>query len=185
MENAADALQIAGFVLIFVLALSISINAFGQARQTSQIILDYKDREYDYTYIDQSIQNYGALQRRVRAETIVPAIYKAYKENYKIVFQFSTDNPLSTSGLYKKGENETSAIRMYSIDLEKEVLGSNDRKEEFIKGILYGKGKIDSSKINTDIFLNPDGLYDIIKGRNRTFQEFLGVYYQEEIRRYN
>ena len=46
MENAADALQMAAAVLVFVLALSISINAFGEARQTAQTILDNRDREY-------------------------------------------------------------------------------------------------------------------------------------------
>ena len=83
MENATDALKMAASVLMFVLALSISINAFGEARQTSQIILDYRDREYDYTYVE----NNGTTQRIVGAETIVPSIYKAYKENYKIVFK--------------------------------------------------------------------------------------------------
>ena len=51
MENAADALQMAAAVLIFVLALTIAINSFSQARQTAQLILDYNDREYDYTYV--------------------------------------------------------------------------------------------------------------------------------------
>ena len=80
MENAADALKMAAAVLIFVMALSISINAFSEVRQTSQTILDYKDREYDYTYVD---DNGGTTTRIVSAETIVPSIYKAYKENYK------------------------------------------------------------------------------------------------------
>ena len=52
MENAADALKMAAAVLVFVVALSISINAFGQARRTTQTILEYKDREYEYTYIN-------------------------------------------------------------------------------------------------------------------------------------
>ena len=44
MENVADALKIAAEVLIFVLALSFSINDFGEARIASRTILDYKDR---------------------------------------------------------------------------------------------------------------------------------------------
>ena len=50
MENATEALQMAFGVLVFVIALSISINAFGEARRTSQVLLDYTDREYDNTY---------------------------------------------------------------------------------------------------------------------------------------
>lgn len=86
MENVADALKMAAAVLIFVLALSISINAFGEVRKTSQIILDNRDREYDYTYVEDN----GTTQRIVGAETMVPSIYKAYKENYKIVFRFKS-----------------------------------------------------------------------------------------------
>ena len=39
MENAIDALKMAAGVLIFVMALSISINAFGQAREAATVIL--------------------------------------------------------------------------------------------------------------------------------------------------
>ena len=48
MENATEALKMAGAVLIFVLARSIIILAFGQVRETSDIILSYKDRETEY-----------------------------------------------------------------------------------------------------------------------------------------
>ena len=48
MENAADALKMAGAVLLFVLALSIIIPFFSQARQTTDIILDARDRETVY-----------------------------------------------------------------------------------------------------------------------------------------
>ena len=74
MENAIDALYIGVAVLIFVVALSVSINAFGNARATSQAVLDMKDREYDYTYIQ-----CDSTERIVGCETIIPSIYKAYK----------------------------------------------------------------------------------------------------------
>ena len=51
MENAADALKMAAAVLVFVLALGISISSFSEVRQVSQIILNYNDNEYSYTYI--------------------------------------------------------------------------------------------------------------------------------------
>lgn len=54
MDNAIDALHIAAGVLIFVVALSISINAFSEVRITSQTILNYRDREYDYTYVEEN-----------------------------------------------------------------------------------------------------------------------------------
>lgn len=91
MENMADAIKIAGSVLMFVIGLSVAILSFGQVRETADIILDYRDRET--MYIDSSLY-YGAtnadntlrLTRTVGLESIVPSIYRAYLENYKIVF---------------------------------------------------------------------------------------------------
>ena len=40
MENAADAIKVAGAVLLFVLALSIIIPFFSQARETADMILE-------------------------------------------------------------------------------------------------------------------------------------------------
>ena len=73
MENAADALKMAAAVLIFVVALSISINAFSEVRTTATTILNYKDNEYDYTYV----QSNGGTERLVGLESIIPTIYKS------------------------------------------------------------------------------------------------------------
>ena len=94
MENAVDALKIAASVLLFVVALSISINAFGEVRIVSQTLLDYTDREYEYTYVE----NNGTTKRIVGLESVIPTVYKAYKENYKIVF----DSSVMPGGVYKK-----------------------------------------------------------------------------------
>lgn len=174
MENATEALRMGVAVLIFVLALSISINAFGQVRQTTQMVLNYHDREYDYSYVQ---YEEGTKKRIVSAETIIPAIYKAYKENYKIVFK-GLEEPL-----YKKTISNVSLEQkeIYTIDLENEVLGSNGEKETFIKCLLYGsqyEEEIQDFK-KSGIFLNGENFYDTIKGSK--FEESLGVYYQEEL----
>ena len=61
MENAADALKMAAWVLIFVVALSIIINAFGMARQTTDILISYNDNEYYTDYVEQ-----GNTERKVQ-----------------------------------------------------------------------------------------------------------------------
>ena len=173
MENAIDALYIGVAVLIFVVALSVSINAFGNARATSQAVLDMKDREYDYTYIQGD-----STERIVGCETIVPSIYKAYKEHYKIVFILTDKNFY----LYKKGNEKINYI-----DLEQEVLGGN--QEDFINALLYGDKCVgDFEDINAEfkngngqnITFNKTGLYSYIQ--SKTFKEKLGVYIYEEIK---
>ena len=105
MENAADALQMAAAVLIFVLALSISINAFGEARQTSQMLIEYNDREYDTTYIEQN----DGTQRTVSVESIIPNIYKAAKENNKIVFE-NCESLFNNNGVYQQRDGKAAQI---------------------------------------------------------------------------
>ncbi len=152
MENAADALQMAAFVLIFVLALSISINAFGEARQTSQILLDYRDREYDYDWIESNKKEDTA--RIVGAEMIIPSIYKAYKENYKIVFEDIED--IVEDGLYTKElpSGLGTKQKINYIDLEKEVKGTDEQKEKFIEYLLYGYSDEKDVKIFSDAGIN-------------------------------
>lgn len=154
MENAAEALKMAAGVLIFVLALSISINAFGEARQSAQFILDSTDREYEYTYINQG--NETDTQRYVRGEDIVPAVYKAYKENYKIIFKDQNGAPME---LYEKKNKIGGKDKIYCIDLEKEVLGSDEQKEIFIKLLFKGKNKFNPNEIEQNNKLKENGIY--------------------------
>ncbi len=188
MENAAEALHMAAAVLIFVLALTISINVFSEARMTSQTLLDYNDREYEYTYVEDN----GTTKRIVGLESIVPSIYKAYKENYKIVFDddgntevVDASNLLGDDGIYRIKESGHD-VAVYSIDLQNEVLGSDTQKEQFIMAILYGNRYADFGTVrqnfidNLGIYLNETGIYDKIINNGTGLYESLGVYYQEE-----
>ncbi len=176
MENAAEALKMAAAVLIFVLALSIAINSFSEARIASQKILDSRDREYDYSYV----KNNGGTERLVGAESIVPTIYKAYKENYKIVF-----DGVFRDGIYKKKNENGEFTPIHSIDLQKEVLGNDTQKEQFIMSLLYGKKYKEFATLkpifekNLKIVLNEDGLYDKINDIGK-LKESIGIYYLEE-----
>lgn len=169
MENAADALKMAAWVLIFVVALSIIINAFGMARQTTDILISYNDNEYYTDYVEQ-----GNTERKVGYETIIPAIYRTYKENYKIIFLNNDGTPMY---FY---ENKNTKEQINYIDLEKQNVGNDTAKEEFIKYIVTGK-EINNSqyKFENSYDIKNNGLYNQIKGKQ--FTESLGVYYQEEI----
>lgn len=187
MENAADALKMAGAVLLFVLALSIIILAFGQVRQSADTIIDYKDRET--FYIDSDYYYTGETsERTVNLETIIPSVFRAYLENYKIVFEGTNIKPIY---IIKQGNN---LISKYSLDLETNknteyenvVLADDDQKREFLCGILYGDFSISGSKtmfqnkFNVIIDNNQcESLYNQLK-RAASITEYLGVYYQND-----
>lgn len=181
MENAAEALQMAGAVLIFVLALSIIILSFNQVRQTADIILDYRDRETMYIDGDYYYEASGT-ERQVGLETIIPAIIRAYTENYKIVFE-GLDKPIYTITL-----SDGTLVEKYSLDLETNqdseyknvILASNEQKAEFLCGILYHKFEISEAEFNKkfNIKVGSESLYEQLK--NAKITEYLGVYYQDD-----
>lgn len=153
MENVTDALKIAAWVLVFVLALSISISAFGQAKIASDAIISYRDRENDFFYVEDS-----NASRTVGIETIIPSMYRAAKENYKIVF--SDISLYSENGEYIK-----------ELDFARINIGSYNDRDLFIKCILYGKEEYQENKFS-NIEFNEDGIYQTIA--DNTFKENLG-----------
>lgn len=172
MENASDALMMAFAVLIFVLALSITISSFSLARQTSQIIMDSTDRTYDYTYVSME-----GTTREVGAETIVPTLYRAYKENYVIRFFEADGNPLYVYQRKVKGKYEPTN----QINLEQEAIGNQQKATLFIDTLL-NKYKLEDSFPNIKELdnLQTSGFYDIIK--EVRFKEELGIYYIEDLK---
>ncbi len=188
MENVADALKIAGAVLIFVTALSIIILSFGQLREATDTIIDYKDRET--MYIDSSFyyQEVEGGIRTVNLETIIPSIFRAYLENYKIVFEGLEE---LNKPIYKIVQNDGNVIEKYSLDLETNqnteyqnvTLANDEKKREFLCGILYrdfnGAQKEDFEKeFNVDLN-NCESLYDLLEDAT-SITEKLGVYYQND-----
>ena len=181
MENAAEALKMAGAVLIFVLALSIIILSFGQVRETADTILDYRDRETMYIDGNYYYQASGT-ERQVGLETIIPSIIRAYTENYKIVFEGLKDP------IYVITLSDGTKVEKYSLDLETNqdseyknvILANNDQNAEFLCGILYHNFKISEAEFNKkfNITVGKDSLYEQLK--NAEITEYLGVYYQDD-----
>ena len=125
MENAAEALKMAGAVLLFIIAISVSIASFSDVRQSVDTILEYKDRETEYVdgnyYYSQSSKD---NERTVGLETILPTISRVYVENYKIIFEGLGSDPIYT--VKKTGE------KRYSLDgeFDNNIRGSGTEKEK-------------------------------------------------------
>lgn len=182
MENAADALKMAAAVLAFVLALGISMSSFSEVREVSKIILNYKDKEYNYSYIPSD----GNTTRKVSVETIVQSIYRAYNENYKIYF-YENGNETDPLTIFQKDTNPKEEINY--IDLRKQALPSVKKRNQFIGCILYGSSYKDPSGKSFDnikkdfkelgIILQNQGLYDKIVSSGGAEEKF-GIYYEDD-----
>ena len=184
MENAAEAIKMAGAVLLFVLALSIILFSFGQVRENADTILNYRDRETMYIDGDYYYKQTGT-ERNVNLETIVPSVFRAYLENYKIIFD-GLDRPI-----YKIKNKDGVMVHKYTLDLETNqnleyknaVLANKERKTMFLKGIFYGKYENeDFQKIGVSLE-GCESLYDQLTKKVKNgykIIEYLGVYYQND-----
>ena len=194
MEQATDALKMAFAVLVFVIALSVSVNAFSEAKRTTDVLIENSDRETEYinlenaqegsAYYNAEIDGSGNVKNTIRlvnVESIIPTIYRAYKENYKIVFTgnyFQSNN----NWLYQKKDitnpSNTTGIPVYSIDLTNISIASGNQ-EEFLNGIMFGKLKKDGKML--DLKNNTvDGSYGTITNGVNTMtpQEYFKSTYQ-------
>ena len=191
MENAVEALKMAGSVLIFVIALSVAILALTQAREGIDAVLKYSDRESSRIDNDERfyyVSSDDNKNRIVGLETIIPTIYRAYKENFKIVFNFGDE-----FYLYK----DKNSNKINKIDMSLTNVSNDNDSREFLEGIVYGKynsvvtnengNKLTGEtafkyKFNFVDDIPTGGVVEYInKNNNSKIIEQLGTYYMEDI----
>ena len=90
MENAVEALKMGFAVLVLIAALSLAIFSFTKVRETTDTITSGADIKEYYKQLsleDTGVSSNNALSSRiVGVETIIPTLYRYYKENYTILF---------------------------------------------------------------------------------------------------
>lgn len=204
MENAVEAFKIAGSVILFVIALSLSISSLSTANTAVSEITTMYDKEANYTYIKPS----SDLSRTVGIDTIIPTMYNAYEENIKIVFKdkngedipiyYKTNQYGSRVDAEGKAVSDTTAVTVKCIDLSEEGFSAaTDAATNHLSMILAGATKwksqwknsgaeneqemldmLDAKKYGNQ-FMDieyPDGFYEYLA--KHTFSEQLGEYYQ-------
>lgn len=91
MENAVEAFMLAFAVAVLIIALSVTLFMFSQARQTSDLMLHLTDPKKYYSYVEANgieVDNLG--NRIVGMETVIPTLYRYSKEDIKITFRSGT-----------------------------------------------------------------------------------------------
>lgn len=209
MENAVDSLKIAFGVLIFTVALSISISTFSNARRAIDGITTIKDKTQECVYLEPSTTS----NRDVGIETIIPALYKAYSENYRVEFwvkdSAGTEKKLILYSRRNVEAREKNWEEVNYIDLIDENFGSESLAIDHLNALLtnghtkfyinaskaYGVKDISAYKrynsTNTILLYDEEigsKSGDIAIGseglyeflKDKKFEERLGEYYQED-----
>lgn len=187
MENAVDALKMAAGVLIFVLALTISISCFSQANESVTAIVNMRDRDVKIAYDNIKPSNKSA--RIVGMETIIPTMYKTYEENIEIYFKDSSGKSIPIyyktggNGLVEKDKVTGVKTTVNYVNLAVETYPDKETCIKHLDMILAGKERyklVDSEMVKKykNQFYYETGFLDQIK--NKKFEEKLGEYYENE-----
>ena len=152
MENAVKALEYAFAILIFVIALSSTMRLISEVKTTSDIVfsqIDTKKFYEDAKMPEDELTSDGNIKyngRLVNVETIVPTLYRDYKENY--VIEFYDKNGVNIIRFDLSEENRTRQIWTGNpnVDVKK-------RLDLFLNGSATGKGIINSQvhDLNKDV----------------------------------
>ena len=109
MENAVDAVKMAFAMLVLVIALSTAIYALGITNNTVKSIIYMNDRTNFYDNLDVTADS--KTYRLVDSDTIVPTLYRYYKENFSVKI-YDEDTLVQIFDINTEGEiNKASSIR--------------------------------------------------------------------------
>ena len=139
MENASEALIMGFSILIFVLALTVAVNSFNQAKDISDIVLYTSDESNYYDYIgeynpDESMPK-SEGNRYVGLETIIPTLFKYSKENYTVAFK-TASNYYEETGKFSE---DLDYYTIYTTNTNPKNWGSSRNKRGFGSESSYYK----------------------------------------------
>ena len=164
MENATDALIMAGSVLIFLIALSVCVSSFTTLRtEIDQIIeqtetVDMAQNNENGEYVNYIKKSDDAI-RVVGSETVVSSMYRAKKENYVIYIVLK-------NSLINSNEFEKRGMIVKIPDIKKSADNIIINKSDNVIKLI--------GSYDFDYILNELKLYESIK--DKKFEEYLGVY---------
>ena len=140
MENAAEALKMAGFTLLFVTALSVAMMTVMQAKNTSETIISYSDKTKYYSYVEQDSERTDSNGNRiVTLYDIIPTLYRYKQEGYIILFYDNngTDPYYVYDGIDSSGSIQKFSFFNYYLEDKLQVSWRNNIEEHVKNSINY------------------------------------------------
>ena len=166
MENAVEAFKMAGFILLFVIALSIAMITLTQAKTTADSIVQMKYKQESYQYIELAAGERN-LSRTVTLADIIPTLYRYASEEYAVIFYKNSSSTADTNQLplYESGRPGNPMRGDLDLDTEHWVDASGETKYEAWRG--------DTTKIKQHV---DEVVQKLLKDyNNATFTEKLGT----------
>ena len=172
MENASDALIMAGQVLIFIVALTVCISSFTTVRaEVNRLVGENEEirmaRNGD-TYINYIESKKSSSTRVIGSDALIASMYRAIKEDYVIYIKFNSDirDQIDTSHIKTMVASGDSVVKNKD---GQSIIKAGD------KLIKITIGSDTNQNINEVLKSTGGGkLFELIKDKN--FNEYLGEY---------
>lgn len=164
MENAVEALKMAGFMLLFIIGLSITMITLTQAKTTADSLVKNQDRQQSYQYIEVTGDLSKSLSRTVTLADIIPTLYRYAQEDYAVQFYTSSGSPLY---IYESGQIKNGVpVKKNDLDLDTEhwIENGETRYEDW-------RGNTTKIKQHVDDVVE----YLLANYKNSNFEEKLGT----------
>lgn len=155
MENSARALIMAFSMLVFVIAFTYSIYLINKLLSTSSVLLDSVSTTNYYDNIE--VIDTTNTTRKVGLETIVPVLYRYFKENYAVRIEDKNGNIIQLFDLNTETEMKSATNYTGGDPSIKTALMMSPYNDSNNKAYMFGApwiGSLDNAKIRVDYFLN-------------------------------
>lgn len=110
-ENASQALMMAFALFVFVIALTLSMYLIGRITETAEVLTFHTD-ETNY-YDNVAVVGTEGIERYVSTETVIPTLYRYYKENFCVKIYDAT-------GVIVRNSSESNPVLVHVMDVNLE-----------------------------------------------------------------
>ena len=158
MDNAVDALKMGFAVIAFVIALTVSIVAMAQAKETSEKVFYMTDKTNFYEYLSDKKLPDGRI---VSGETIIPTLYRYYKENFSVklydedklvqIFDLNTERNVSKAAALRPAARNDEQRTLLAIYGDKTAEASTN--PYLFEAPWMGNATVDT-KTRVDLYVN-------------------------------
>lgn len=180
MENASDALIMAGEMLIFIVALTVCISSFTKVRVEIDKIVGQKETVQMAKNGDEYINYIKSKEtksiRVVGAETLLPSMYRAIKENYVIYIKLNAydDDYIKNSRIVLTKATKDVNIITRNSDGTTSSSTVIKKGDDIIKITIGSKTAEINQNVNAILKDNNKNFFNHIK--DKKFYEYLGEY---------
>jgi len=120
-DNASQALMMAFALFVFVIALSLTMYLIGRITETAEILTFRTDKTNYYDNV--AVVGNEGIERYVSTETVIPTLYRYYKENFCVKIYDATGEIVSGSS-----ESDPVLVHILDVNLEGRVENASKKR---------------------------------------------------------